>query len=200
MHILKMTVPAAMAGLLCLAGPAQALVTVVGNALAHDCFITAKIGKDPLGGITTCNSALDNEMLSPHDRAATMINRAAMEMQLNRVSAAMQDYNDGIAKFPTMGDAFVDRGGAFITMGKFSDAMTDINHGLELGPTYPFVGYYNRGIAEELTGDYTNAYKDYQKVLELEPAFTPAADRLKNYSVAKAGAALAAAAASGAGN
>ena len=73
--------------------------------------------------------------------------------------------------------------------------MADINHGLELGPTYPFVGYYNRGVAEQLTGDYTKAYIDYQKVLELEPAFTPAADRLKDYSVAKAGAALAAPAA-----
>ena len=180
---------------LILAGPAEALVTVVGNALAHDCFTTAKIGKDPVGGINTCNSALENEMLSPHDRAATMINRASMEMQLNRIDAAMADYNEGIKMFPTMGDAFVDRGGAFITLRHFDEAMADINHGLELGPTYPFVGYYNRGVAEQLTGDYIKAYIDYQKVLELQPPFPPPADRLKDYSVAKAGAALAAPAA-----
>jgi tetratricopeptide (TPR) repeat protein len=182
---------------LILAGPVEALVTVVGNALAHDCFVTAKVGKDPIGGIATCKSALDNEMLSPHDRAATMVNRASMEMQLNRIDDAMSDYNDGIRMVPTMGDAFVDRGGALIALHRIDEAMADINHGLELGPTYPFVGYYNRGIAEQLTGNYAEAYKDYTKVRTLEPAFTPAADRLKDYSIAKAGAALAAAPAAG---
>ena len=191
MQRVKLATPAALAALLALAGPAQALVTVVGNTLAHDCYIAAKIGKDPLGGIATCNAAISNEMLTPHDRAATMINRASMEMQLSRIDAAMQDYNDGIAEFPTLGDAFIDRGGAFIAQRKFSQAMADINHGLELGPTYPFVGYYNRAIAEELTGDFTGAFKDYTKVQQLEPAFTPAADRLKNSSIAAAGAALA---------
>jgi tetratricopeptide (TPR) repeat protein len=167
------------------AAPAQALVMVVGNALAHDCFTTAKIGKDPLGGIATCNMAIDNELLSPHDRAATMVNRAAMEMQLNRVTDAMADYNQGIVMFPTMGDAYVDRAGAYITQKRFDEAMSDVNKGLELGPSYPFVGYYNRAVAEQLTGNYHQAYLDYQKTLALEPKFTPAADRLKDYFIAK---------------
>ncbi len=183
---------AAFAGILAFAAPANALVTVVGNALAHDCFTIAKIGKDPVGGINTCNSAIENEMLSPHDRAATMINRASMEMQLNRVNDAMSDYNRGIEMFPAMGDAYVDRAGAYISQGHFSQALADIEHGLSLGPTYPFVGYYNRAIAEQLTGNYADAYKDYQKVLEMEPAFTPAADHLKDINIAKAGAALSA--------
>ncbi len=181
---------AALAALLGLPAPAQAVVTVVGNSLAHTCFVLAKIGKDPKGGIGTCNSALDNEMLSSHDRAATMVNRASMEMQLNRIQAAMDDYNNGIRIFPTLGDAYVDRGGAFIAQKRFDEAMADINHGIELGVSYPFVGYYNRAVAEQLTGKYKEAYLDYKKTIELEPAFTPAADRLKDYDIAKAAAAL----------
>jgi tetratricopeptide (TPR) repeat protein len=177
-------------GGLVMAAPAEALVMVVGNALAHDCYIAAKLGKDPLGGIATCNSALDNSLITAHDRAATMVNRASMEMQLNRVEAAMGDYDSAIKTVPDMGDAYLDRGGAFITQRRWTEALADVNKGLTLNPTAPFVGYYNRAVAEQLTGDYTNAYLDYSKVLALEPAFTPAADRLKDVSIAKAGAAL----------
>jgi tetratricopeptide (TPR) repeat protein len=179
----------ALGGLLLLAAPADALVMVVGNALAHDCYIAAKLGTDPRGGISTCNAALDGP-LTAHDRAATMVNRASMEMQLNRVDAAMGDYDSAIKTVPEMGDAYLDRGGAFITLRRWTEALADVNKGLTLNPSAPFVGYYNRAVAEQLTGDYTNAYLDYTKVLTLEPAFTPAADRLKDVSVAKAGAAL----------
>jgi hypothetical protein len=61
--------------------------------------------------------------------------------------------------------------------------MADVNHGLDLGPTYPFVGYYNRAVAEQLMGNNKEAYLDYKKTLELEPKFTPAADRLKDFVV-----------------
>ncbi len=68
---------------------------------------------------------------------------------------------------------------------KFDEAMADVNHGIDLGPTYPFVGYYNRAVAEQLTGKFKEAYLDYQKTLELEPKFTPAAERLKDFTVTR---------------
>ena len=36
---------------------------VIGNQLAHDCYIMAKAGIDPVNGIATCTSALENEAL-----------------------------------------------------------------------------------------------------------------------------------------
>src|SRR5581483_1963437 len=52
---------------------AHALVMVVGDGLAHDCFLIAKAGKDPQKGIATCNEALTEEALDPGQRAGTYI-------------------------------------------------------------------------------------------------------------------------------
>ena len=170
---------------LALSAPANAFVVVVGNQLAHDCYIAAKTGTDPVGGIATCNSALQNEALSTHDRAGTFVNRGTMEITLNRVPQAMDDYNQGILIMPDLGDSYVDRAGAYIYTRQYALAIADANKGIELGPTLPFVGYYNRAVAEHLSGDIQHAYIDYQKTLQLEPRFTPAADQLKGFVVTK---------------
>jgi tetratricopeptide (TPR) repeat protein len=171
--------------LLALSAPANAFVVVVGNQLAHDCYVAAKTGTDPVTGIATCNSALENEALTTHDRAGTFVNRGTMEIALNRVPQAMADYDQGIEILPTLGDSYVDRAGAYIYTHQYSLAIADANKGIELGPTLPFVGYYNRAVAEHLSGDLQHAYFDYQKTLELEPRFTPAADQLKGFVVTK---------------
>jgi tetratricopeptide (TPR) repeat protein len=165
--------------------PAHALVMVMGNQLAHDCFLMAKAGVDPNAAVATCNSALENEALSAHDRAGTYVNRGAIEISLNRVEAAMSDYNTGIRIYPELADAYVDRAGAYILQKRYDLAMTDVNHGIDLGPSYPFVGYYNRAVTEELTGNFKDAYYDYQKTLQLEPHFTLAADHLKDFTVTR---------------
>lgn len=165
--------------------PANALVMVIGNQLAHDCFEIAKSGVDPANGIATCSSALENEALSPHDRAGTYVNRGAIKIAMGRVDDALNDYNTGLAILPNLADGYVDRAGAYITQRKFDLAMADVNRGIELGPTYLFVGYYNRAVAEQLSGKITEAYYDYQKTLELEPKFAPASEALKAFVVTK---------------
>src|SRR5580704_14791408 len=168
-----------------LSAPANAFVVVIGNQLAHDCYIAAKTGADPVAGIATCDSALQNEALSTHDRAGTFVNRGTMEIALNRVPKAMDDYNEGIQIMPTLGDSYVDRAGAYIYTHQYDLAIADANKGIALGPSLPFVGYYNRAVAEHLSGDLQHAYFDYQKTLELEPRFTPASEQLKGFVVTK---------------
>ncbi len=177
--------PAICAALLGLSLPANAVIMVVGNQLAHDCFLMAKSGVDTVTGIKTCSSALENEALSPHDRAGTFVNRGALKIALGRVDDAMNDYNTGIGIMPDLADAYVDRAGAFILKRDYDQAMVDVNHGIQLGPTYAFAGYYNRAVAEQLSGKLKEAYFDYQKTLELEPKFLPASERLKDFVVTK---------------
>jgi tetratricopeptide (TPR) repeat protein len=176
---------ASLALLVALSAPADAFVVVIGNQLAHDCFISAKTGTDPVNGIATCNSALQNEALTTHDRAGTFVNRGTMEIALNRVPQAMADYDQGIEILPTLGDSYVDRAGAYIYTHQYALAIADANKGISLGPSLPFVGYYNRAVAEHLSGDLQHAYFDYQKTLELEPLFTPASEQLKGFVVTK---------------
>jgi tetratricopeptide (TPR) repeat protein len=164
---------------------ADALVQVLGSGLAHDCFLTAKAGNDPLKGIATCNEALAEEALNPQQRAGTYINRAVMKVALGRVDDAMQDYNVGIGIKPDLGDGYVDRGAALIILKRYDEAMTDINKGMSLGLSYEHVGYYNRGVAEFYMGRITESYYDYKKALEIEPDFSPAAEQLKNFVITK---------------
>lgn len=173
------------AALLFVPARAHALVTVIGEGLAHDCFLIAKAGNDPLKGIATCDEALAEEALDPGQRAGTYINRAVMKVALGHVDDAMRDYNDGIAIKPDLGDGYVDRGAALIHLKRYDEAMADINKGMGLGLSYEHVGYYNRGVAEFYLGKITESYYDYKKALEIEPNFTPAAEQLKNFVVTK---------------
>lgn len=164
---------------------AHALVTVIGSRLAHDCFLIAKAGNDPVGGIATCNEALAEEPLNAHQRAGTYVNRGVMEVALNRVDEAMRDYDQALQIEPVLGDGYVDRGAALIALKRYDEAMTDINKGMGLGLSYEHVGYYDRAVAEFYLGRITESYYDYKKALEIEPDFKLAADQLKNFVVTR---------------
>ena len=49
--------------------PADAYIVVLGNDLAHDCYTMAKAGINNEESIATCDAALANAPLDPHDRA-----------------------------------------------------------------------------------------------------------------------------------
>ena len=173
------------AALLLLTAPAHALVAVVGAGMAHDCFIAAKAGVDPRGGINLCTMALQEEALDAHARAGTYVNRAVMKMSLGRVADAMADYNAGLSLSPDLGDGYVDRGAALITLKRYDEAIADIEKGIALGQSYEHVGYYNRGVAEFYLGRITQSYLDFKKALEIAPDFKPASEQLKNFTVTR---------------
>jgi tetratricopeptide (TPR) repeat protein len=173
------------AALLLLSAPANALVAVVGSGLAHDCFVAAKSGVDPRGGIAICDMALAEEALDAHGRAGTYVNRAVMKATLGRIDDAMADYNSGLSRDPNLGDGYVDRGAALITLKRYDEAVVDINKGIALGQTYEQVGYYNRGVAEFFLGRVTESYYDFKKALEIAPEFTKASEQLKNFVVTR---------------
>lgn len=171
--------------LLGLMTPAHALVLVIGSGLAHDCFVMAKAGNDPLGTVATCTMALQEEALDPRGRAGTLVNRGVMEVALGRIDDAMTDYNTGLTINPELGDGYVDRGAALIFLKRYDEAMADINKGIGLGQTYEHVGYYDRGVAEFYLGRATESYHDFKKALEIAPDFAPASEQLKNFVVTR---------------
>ena len=67
----------------------------------------------------------------------------------------------------------------------YEEALARINKGMELGASFPHIGYYDRALALELLGRYKEAYYDYKKVLELEPRFAMAEERLKDFVVTR---------------
>lgn len=157
-----------------------------GVGLAHDCFTYAKSGFRPVEGVQICNMALQREMLTATDKAATHDNRGVILNTLNRIDEAASDFHAAIRLDPDLGDPYVNLGSILIRQRQYPQALEQINKGLELGISFPHIGYYDRALAYDLMGRYREAYLDYKKVLELDPGFTQASERLKDFTVTRA--------------
>lgn len=169
-----------------LCAPAQAQVVItLGNGRARECFVHAKTADQPLIGVTVCNRALAQDTLSQQDRAGTYDNRGVLLDVLGRTDEAQSDFNMAIALDPTLGDPHVNLGAMLIKKGRHEEALSEINRGIDLGMAYLHIGYYNRAVAEQLLGRYKEAYYDYKKVLEIEPDFKLATERLKDFTVTR---------------
>jgi tetratricopeptide (TPR) repeat protein len=165
-------------------GPAGAqTIVTLGKGYAHDCFVYAKAGADPFDGVSVCDQALKDEVLTTKDRAATFDNRGVMLDLLGKTDKAADDFNMASRLNESLGDPHVNLGSMLIKERRYTDALTEINKGLDLGMSFPFIGYYDRAIAEEMMGSYKESYYDFKKVLEIEPNYGPAAERLKDFIV-----------------
>jgi tetratricopeptide (TPR) repeat protein len=161
---------------------AQTVLTV-GSGLAHDCFVHAKTGSQLREGAVICNQALNHDILSKKDRAGTYDNRGVILDMLGRTEEAAADFNQAIALDATLGDPYVNLGAMLIKKGQHEEALNHINKGIDLGMAFLHIGYYDRAVAEQLLGRFKEAYYDYKKVLELEPDFKMASERLKDFTV-----------------
>lgn len=176
----------ALFGAIAAGATAQAqVVMTIGSGRAHDCFVHAKTGDQLRAGIGVCNQALVLDVLNRKDRAGTYDNRGVVLDLLGRTQEAADDFNMAISLDPTLGDPYVNLGAMLIKKGRHEEALTHINKGLDLGMAFPHIGYYDRAVAEQLLGRFKEAYYDYKKVLEIEPDFTMASERLKDFTVTR---------------
>jgi len=166
------------------AGAAQAQSVVSrGVGLSHDCYIYAKLGQDLYGGVEVCTQSLKREMLTLKDQAATHDNRGVLLDMMGNAEEAVKDFNTAIRLNPNLGDPYVNLGSMLIKKRQYQAALDHINKGLDLGASFPHIGYYDRAVAEEMMGRYKEAYYDYKKVLEIEPNYSQASERLKDFIV-----------------
>ena len=164
---------------------AQAAVSVFSaSGVAKLCYDGAESGSDPGAYIFYCDEAL-HTFLTPHDRAATLINRGVLRLALSEVTFALSDFDAGLAIDATIGEGYIDRGASLIEKHQYAEAIRDIDRGLALGARRPGLAYYDRAIAHEQLGDLSAAYKDYQQALELQPDFSLASDELKRFKVVR---------------
>lgn len=167
----------------CIAGQAQAATTVLGNGLANICSAAAKSGDDDLDSLKTCTLAIENESMSPYDRAGTYVNRGVIRMRRKDYDDARRDFDFAIRIEPEMGEAYVNRGGALVGEKRYVDALLDIDHGLSLGSEEPEKAYYNRGLANEGLDDIKAAYFDYMRAVELAPEWDIPKRELTRFTV-----------------
>lgn len=175
------------AGLIALAGSALADTTVIGNGFAADCSRSAKAvsGNVPpdAEAMRQCDLAIEDEVLAPHELAATHVNRGVLYLAQQAYAKAKLDFDAAVRIEPGLGEAYVNRGAALIGLGKNREGIAEIDKGLSLNPTEPEKAYFNRALADERLDDLKGAYADYQKALELKPDWAAAKAELARFHV-----------------
>ena len=157
------------------AGHTLADTTVIGDGFAADCSAAAKAASARqtarADALRACDMALQNEVLSEHDLAATHVNRGVLFLASARYPDARRDFDAAARIEPGLGEA------------RYAEGIAEINRGLALNASEPEKAYYNRALAEERQSDLKSAYFDYQKALELKPGWAMAQSELARFHV-----------------
>ena len=171
------------AGVLLSAGGTLAATLIIGGGAAKECSTAAIGGRSDLSSIHSCNLALDTESLSFRDRARTFVNRGVLQMRRREFDAAVRDFDSASQIDPQLGEAYVNRGAAYVGTKRYGESLTQIDQGLALGVKDPEKAFYNRAIANENLGDVTAAYRDYSKASALDPDWAAPKQELTRFTV-----------------
>ncbi|HUO99443.1 MAG TPA: tetratricopeptide repeat protein [Rhizomicrobium sp.] len=178
---------AAITFILC-ATSADAAITVVGNGRAHACYAAAENQFRSADSEDVCTAALENDPLTPRNRAATYVNRGVIRTGARHLDAALADYEQAIAmgghlSRSDLGVAYVDRASVLCAMTRYREAIDSVNQGLGLGTSRPEMAFYVRAVAEDEMGDLRSAYFDYKQAVAIRPDFAAAARQLTRFHV-----------------
>jgi tetratricopeptide (TPR) repeat protein len=167
------------------ASGAQAAVTVIGGGLAEACANAAIAGESDRRFDELCTMALETEYLNARDRAGTYVNRGVLRLRRADFQVAERDFDMAIRAKSDLGEAYVNRGAAYIGQQRYAESLTQINRGLELGVEEPAKAYYNRALAHEGLEDAKSAYFDYQKAIEISPDWGAPKEQLTRFTVTR---------------
>jgi tetratricopeptide (TPR) repeat protein len=161
----------------------HAAVTVLGNNLAQICWTAALTGGSGRDSLETCSAALAGGGLNKHDRVGTYVNRGIIKLRRKMYRDARADFDTALRFNPELGEAFVNKGAAYLGEKDYFEAIKLIDRGLDLGTNEPEKAYFNRGIAYEKLGRLEAAYLDYRHAYELKPGWDLAKYHMLRFTV-----------------
>lgn len=91
------------------------------------------------------------------------------------INSAIEYYTKAIEIDPAFAMAYQMRGAANQTLRKYRQALSDYSMVITCGePNFRAVGYYNRGIVKNMTGDFSGATADFSEAIALDRKMAPA--------------------------
>ena len=138
----------------------------------------------PARGRRSLRPAHAHDPLSRKDRAGTHDNRGVMLDMMGRTERRGR-FQCRHRAGPRPGRSLCQSGRHADQEGPAEEALAQINKGIDLGMAFPHIGYYDRAVAEQMLGRFKEAYYDYKKVLEIDPHFAMAEERLKDFVVTR---------------
>lgn len=166
--------------------PAAASVMVIGNSPGFSCYAAARSRNGSVDALQTCNEAFRTGVLSFDDQVATYVNRGIVRLHGKDHEGAIADFDKAIALNPAQPESYLNKGAAFIRMGaSTSEAIQLFNEALARKTSRPEVAYFSRGVAHEVAGDLTQAYRDYKRAQELAPRWNLPGEELSRFQVTR---------------
>jgi len=171
-----------------MAASASAQTIVHGNGPAQACYLSAKTGNPgSKSAIRECKLALEDELLTRKDEAATHVNLGVLLMRKGDNSEAQSHYKQAITLRPNTAEAYINHGASLIYTGDYHGAISAINRAIDLGTEKMPEALFNRAMAYDGVQDYKQAYNDLKQALILKPEWPVALKALGNYQVTTRG-------------
>jgi tetratricopeptide (TPR) repeat protein len=169
------------------AAPAQGAVTVVGGGLARGCYEAVEYARvSTSDAIEVCDLALEQEVLTRRNRAATYTNRGILFMRDGRNERALADYKKSLSLMPLL-ETKVNLGAALYGLKRYTEALEVLNEGVTTEePNARATGFYNRALTYEKLGNVQAAYEDFRAALQVKPDFEAAQKQLTRFTVVPA--------------
>jgi len=164
--------------------PAAAANISIGQSLSSSCFDEATWGSHDNHALEVCSRAIDEELLTSKDLAATYVNRGIVKANRGDIDGALDDYNLALKIKPNLGDALANMGSAYLYAERYEDALAKLDQALSyenLGK--PSHVYFNIAIAQESLGNTKEAYINFRKAAELNPEWAWPRDELKRFTL-----------------
>lgn len=195
----KTTLAAAVFALGLQATAAHAVVIVLGEGLAQNCYEAAyAVSKNlmyiapvitgtqiDLSPVQICDEALKQPTLVGRNLAGTHVNRGVLLFLEGHHADALRDFEAAIRIDDGIGEAHANRGASLVAMRRWADSIPSITKGIELQAAEMEKSYYNRAIAYEELGNVRGAYFDYAKAAELKPDWEAPKTQLTRFTVRK---------------
>lgn len=164
--------------------PATGAVVVVGSSAARSCFEAAASEIYPSrAAMTRCNEAIGSEATSFDDVVATHVNRGILKLRTGMTEAAIADFDRAMEMNPAQPEAYLNKGAALIRLNNPRDALPLFTVALERNTNRPAIAHFGRAMANEDLGNITEAYRDYQRAVQLEPEWADAQTEFARFRV-----------------
>jgi tetratricopeptide (TPR) repeat protein len=161
--------------------PASGAILSLGGPLSHTCYDSARSQDAGDQAIEGCTRALQEESLTPHDFAATHVNRGILNMIRGHDSDADSDFDAALLTNQKLADAWLNKGFLRLRRGNGRDALPLLQKGIDAGPPRQALAIFARGVAYEQMGDYASAYADLRRAHDLEPRWPMPTEYLAEY-------------------
>jgi tetratricopeptide (TPR) repeat protein len=172
-----------------LSSPATAgSVVVMSQDQGRSCYLQTLREASPENnrrGVAICGEAISESGDDSYNRAAALVNRAAIRLRIPDFPGVVADAEAAIALEPGIAEGYANRGAGLIGQGKYQDALVALNKAVELESPKSEIAYYNRAVAKEALGDIKGAYYDFKAAAEINSRFSLASEQLVRFRVTR---------------